>query len=300
MKVIFMGTPQFAVPTLEKLIQSQHEVVGVFTCPPQAQKRGMKLLESPVHNIATKHNIDIFTPKSLKTTEAQDLVHNIKADIIVVVAYGMILPKEILYDKKYGCINLHPSKLPRFRGAAPLERTIINGDRETWVCTMKMDEGLDTGDILLHKSLELDNKITLPKLHEIASAIGSELIIETVNNIDHITPLKQSKDGVKYANKLEKIEGLIDWSINSAQQIDRMVRGMNPWPGVFFEYKGEMIKLLAVEYSNTRHGYKPGMILDKFHIATIQGILKPVIIQKPGKKPISIKDFINSVNCRNI
>lgn len=296
MRIIFMGTPEFAVPTLKKLLDStEHKVASVFTMPPRPKGRGMKTSLSPIDSLSKEYSIDVFTPKSLKNHETQEIIKNIEADIIIVVAYGMIIPKEILYSKKYGCINLHPSKLPRFRGAAPLEYTILNGDKDTQICTMQMDEHLDTGDILLSESLLLDSKITLSELSYKASHIGAELVLKTINNIDNIVPRKQSKENIVYANKIKKEDGVINWERDDVNQIDRMLRALGSRSGVFFDYNGEMIKLISADYINDYdRSLKPGTILDNFTIVTKKGILKPLIIQKPSKKPITREDFLNS------
>lgn len=292
MKIIFMGTPHFAVPTLSHLIDSDNEVVAVFSAPPKPKNRGMRLTPSPVHELAEKHNIPVHTPKSLRTEETMEIIDAIEADIIIIVAYGFIIPKNILESKKYGCLNLHPSSLPRWRGAAPLQRTIIAGDESTSVCIMQMDEGLDTGDVLLRKDFDLEDRITLTHLHDKCADIGAKMMIEVLNNIDDIIPVKQTDDGLVYADKLSKEESKIDWS-NSAHSIDCKIRGMNPWPGVYFTHNGNNIKVLEAEYTDAKHNSTPGSIIDSsLNIACGNGALKLLKLQLPGKSALNTEDFL--------
>jgi methionyl-tRNA formyltransferase len=289
-----MGTPDFAVPTLSKLVNSQHNVKAIFTQRPKPKNRGMSVDISPVHSAGLENNIDIFTPTTLRDEKIYKQILDIEADCIVVVAYGMIIPENIINSKKYGCINLHPSKLPRFRGAAPLQRTIIAGDTETAICTIQMDKGLDTGDILLSKEISLNPRISFTELHNMAAYIGANLILETLNNIDNIKPTKQSEDGLLYAHKLKKEEGLVNWQKDSAFELDCKIRGMNPWPGVYFLYKGELVKILEASYKNDTSSLPPGTIIDKdISITCLNGILTLISLQRPGKKAISAKDFMN-------
>lgn len=247
-----MGTPEFALPALEELNSSkEHNIKAVFTAPPKAKGRGMKLSPSPVGEFADRCGLPIYTPKTLKSEEIQNQINEIKADIIVVVAYGFIIPKPILSSKRFGCLNIHPSMLPKYRGAAPLQRSIINGEKETAVCIMQMDEGLDTGDILMSKRFDLKDDITLIDLHDKCAKLGAELLLETLKNIENISPIKQDSlikngkciidgkeldDKTIYAKKLTKEEAEIFWS-EDAFTIDCKVRGANPWPGVHFNIK---------------------------------------------------------------
>lgn len=204
-----MGTPQFAVPTLLKLINCpSHQVVAVFTQAPKSNGRGLNAIVSPVHEVALQYNIPVYIPVTLKTKEVTDII---EGDIIVVVAYGFIIPKVVLQSKKYGCLNIHPSSLPRHRGAAPLQRTIIEGDTKTSVCVIQMDEGLDTGDIILQKSFSLSPRITLVDLHGKCAEYGADLLLEVLNNIDNLLRIPQFMEGITYAHKLTKEEGKIDW-----------------------------------------------------------------------------------------
>ena len=248
-----MGTPEFAIPALSQLIDStNHNVVAVFTQAPKAKGRGMKTTNSPVHVLAASNNIPVYTPKTLRDQEAAQLIDSIEADIIVVVAYGFIIPGNILKAKKYGCLNIHPSKLPKYRGAAPLQRTIINGEKESAVCIIQMDEGLDTGDIILQKDFSLEVTTTFPELHNLCASLGGYMLIEALNNIENLRKIKQSEEGASYAHKLTKDEGKINWQ-STAFEIDCKIRGMNPWPGVYFEHNDKIIKILSAEYNEHKH-----------------------------------------------
>lgn len=298
MKIIFMGTPEFAVPALKTLINdTKHEVVAVFTAPPKPKGRGLDILPSPVQIIANSFSISVYTPKTLRSQETIDLINSINADIIVVIAYGFILPKEILIAKKYGCLNIHPSKLPRYRGAAPLQRTIINGDRETAVCIMQMDEGLDTGDILIKQDIALPDNITLPQLHDICATIGAKLLTDTLNQIDSLPKIKQSENDVVYAEKLKKEEGRIDWS-ESSFKIDCKIRGMNPWPGVYFEHNGVLIKVLeAVKNDISQSSCPPATVLnEEFEVVCGSGgTIKLTKLKPSGKNEMSGRDYLNGL-----
>ena len=294
MNIIFMGTPDFAVPALQNLISSkEHKVVAVFSQAPKAKGRGMKIIESPIHQLAASNHIPVHTPKTLRKTEALELIASIDADIIVVVAYGFIIPKNILESKKHGCLNIHPSKLPKYRGAAPLQRTIIDGESETAVCIMQMDEGLDTGDIILQEDFALDSRITLTQLHDKCAKIGGNLLLKVFNNIETLPRIKQSDVGMTYAHKLTKEESRVNWQ-DSAFKIDCMVRGMNPWPGVYFEFDDKKIKILEAEYSDINHNYKPGQILNNsFDVACGTGILHIKYVKPEGKQKMLSKDYLN-------
>ncbi|AFB20803.1 methionyl-tRNA formyltransferase [Rickettsia canadensis] len=291
MKVIFMGTPEFAVPTLKKLI-AHHEVTAVFTQQPKAKGRGLSLAQSPIHQLACEHQIPVYTPSTLRNDKTINLINKVNADIIVVIAYGFIVPKAILDAKKYGCLNIHPSDLPRHRGAAPLQRTIIEGDKTSSVCIMRMDTGLDTGDILMKEDFDLEERTTLEELHNKCANLGAELLINTLVNIDNIVPIKQSSDGITYAHKLTKEEGKINWQ-DSAYSIDCKIRGMNPWPGVYFSYDDKIIKILEAEYLNVDHHFTPGTVIsDKLEIACGSGILQVKKLQQESKKALNIEEFL--------
>lgn len=297
-----MGTPLFAVPALKAILESKrHKVVAVFSQKPKAKGRGMKVAESPVHEMANGYNIPVYTPSTLRNDEADKLIKSIKADVIVVAAYGFIIPVNILEAKKYGCLNIHPSDLPKYRGAAPLQRTIINGENKTAVCIMQMDEGLDTGDIIAEKIFPISNKITFTELHDETSQLGAKMLVDVLDNIDKITPVKQAKEGVIYAHKLSKEESKIDWH-ESAFLIDCKVRGMNPWPGVYFEHKDKKIKIMEAEYIDVDHQYIPGTFLCNnflFEVACGKGMLRILTLQPEGKRSMQAKEYLLGFNNKN-
>ncbi|MEK6734252.1 MAG: methionyl-tRNA formyltransferase, partial [Pseudomonadota bacterium] len=282
MKIIFMGTPDFAVPTLE-VLSKHHEVIAVYT---QAQKpagRGHKETLSPIHILANNLNIPVYTPKTLRRVESQTEFAALGADVAVVIAYGLILPKEILTACKYGCINIHPSLLPFYRGAAPMQKTILSGEKETAMCIMQMDEGVDTGDVLLMQKMQLDDQITYLELSKEMSHLGATILLKVLDNIDNIIPQKQPKEG-SYANKLTKEDGELNWQ-ESCEVLHRKVRALNPWPGTSLNINGERIKVLEAKIDNIEHQYKPGTIVDskQLIIACGKGFFIPTIVQRPGK-----------------
>jgi methionyl-tRNA formyltransferase len=292
-----MGTPEFAVPALRHLISSSnHKIKAVFTRAPKAQGRGMKLTNWPIHDVALSHNIDVYTLKTLRNEEAFKLIDSIRADIIIVVAYGFIIPPNILTAKKYGCLNIHPSKLPKYRGAAPLQRTIINGETETSVCIMQMDEGIDTGDIILQKDLILNPKITFLELHDQCAQIGGALLLEVLENIENLPRVKQSERGASYADKLTKEEAKVDWN-DSAFNIDCKIRGMNPWPGAYFIHDSKNIKILEATWTNNEHKSNPGEILNSnFEVACGNGTLIIKYLKPEGKPKMSATDYLRGVS----
>ncbi len=290
-----MGTPDFAVPALEGLINSPHEVVAVFTQAPKPKGRGLALTPSPVHELANKHNITVYTPPTLKKEEYYQQVLNIEADIITVVAYGFIIPRIILDAKKHGCLNIHPSKLPKFRGAAPLQRTIMSGDTETAVCIMQMDDGIDTGDILLREDFPIPSDISLQELHDLCTAKGAKLLLQTLDQIDTLPHIKQSEEGASYAHKLSKEEGKIDWN-EPAEVIERKIRAMNPWPCAYSDCQDMQVKILEAKACNQEHSFVPGAITRKESmIACGKGVLEVKLIQKPGKKAMSFAEFLRGM-----
>lgn len=295
MKIIFMGTPEFAVPVLEAL-HKEHEIVAVYTQAPKPAGRGQKETFSPVHNKALELSLSIYNPKTLRNETAKAEFLSLKADCAIVMAYGLILPKEILNHCKFGAINLHPSSLPLFRGAAPMQRTIMSGELKTAMCIMKMDEGIDTGDILMQQEVTLDEEITYVELSNLMSKLGAELILEVLNNIEHINPTPQVGD-FSYAHKITKEEGLLTWN-ERAIDLTRKVRALNPWPGTYFMLNEEKIKILSAKFSQENHQVKSGTIIDKknFRIACQEGVFEPTIIQRPGKKALTTKEFLNGFN----
>jgi len=294
MKVIFMGSPAFAAPTLQKLIDSEHEVICVYTQAPKPAGRGHKIRKSPIHELAENNNIEVRHPKSLKDKNEQKLFDELNADIGVVAAYGLLLPKAILEAPKFGCINLHPSLLPRWRGAAPIQRTIMEGDKETGICIMQMDEGLDTGDILLEEKIELDDNYNAGLLHDECAESGADMIIRTIKGLgdNSITPNKQSEDGATYAKKISKDECKIDWNKSASEVID-FIRGLSPYPGAYFMYEGEKIKILEAEIYKKNFDFPPGKVIDNLLTITCKsGAISPMKVQRSGKRVMDISDML--------
>ena len=292
MKIIFMGSSEFSCPALEKLIESHHKVVAVFTNPPKPKGRGYKLGVTVVHELANRYNLDVYTPISLKLAEVQQQITDIDADLIVVVSYGMILPAAILKNKKYGCINIHPSKLPKFRGAAPLQHIILAGELESSVCIIQMDEGVDTGDILMQRHVDLQDNIDYETLSRLKANLGAELLLETLGNIDNLKPLAQSNEGASYAHKISKEDLRINWN-NSAQDIERQIRAFSSFSGAFFLHNGEIIKIFQAKYNNVKREVISGQVMDdKITIACRDGELIVEVLQRSGKNKMTSKEFL--------
>jgi len=291
-----MGTPHFSCPTLEKLIADPiFEIVGVYTREPQISGRGHKLTNSPIHNLALKNGLKIFTPKSLRGFEAQKEFANLNADVAVVVAYGLLLPQEILDSPKFGCINIHPSLLPKWRGASPIQRPIMAGDKETGITIIQMDKGLDSGDMIYQESFVLNNDETYKNLAEKLSQMGSEILLKTLKNLrdGNVTLTKQDEAFSTYAKKIEKPECEINWQ-NSAQEIERKIRGLNGSLEAHFLHNGEKIKIFAAEIldENSNENEAGKFLDDKLAIQCGRGIIRPTILQRSGKKPMASKEFL--------
>lgn len=308
MKIVFMGTPDFAVPSLEALID-KFGVEAVFTQPDRPRGRGKKMVFSPVKEIAVKHDIKVFQPEKLKDDiEAVEYLKELKPDFIIVVAFGQILTKEVLDIPKYGCINLHASLLPMYRGAAPLNWVIINGEEKTGNTTMLMDVGLDTGDMLLKDEVEITKNMTSGELHDILMNRGGELLIKTIEGLAEgsITPEKQEGETC-YSKMLSKETGKINWN-NSAQDIHNLIRGLNPRPIAHTTYKGEPMKIYESEVLLQSSNKEPGVIIEVnkkgMKVSTGNGILLVKKIQFPNGKPLTIEQYINGkeieVGCKLI
>lgn len=291
-----MGTPQFSCPTLEKLIaDSAFEILAVYTREPQIAGRGQKLQNSAIHELALKHNLKVITPKTLRKAEAQKEFIDLQADAAVVVAYGLILPQEILDGTKLGCINIHPSLLPRWRGAAPIQRTIMEGDLETGVDIIKMDAGIDSGDVICEEKFKLDQTENYTELAQKLSFIGAELLVKTLKDLENgkVSFSKQNSELATYAKKIEKAECQIDWT-KSAEEIERKIRALNGSLSAFFNYGEEKIKILAAEVlDKTSSENAAGKILDEqFKIQCGEGILNPLILQRQGKKAMPTQELL--------
>lgn len=298
LRIAFMGTPVFAIHALNAIYKSGHEIEAVYTQPPRPAGRGKQPMITPVHQAANKMQIPVRHPVSLKTDEALKAFQDLRLDVGVVVAYGLILPKPILEAPKFGCLNIHASLLPRWRGAAPIQRAILTGDHETGVSIMQMDEGLDTGPVLLEEAIQILPQTTARDLHDDLAGLGARLVVEVLDGLQRQTIFAkpQSDEGITYAHKLEKAEGFIDWH-QDAQDLDRRVRALTPWPGCFFHYGEERIKLLqAVPVTPPGRTVVPGTVLDREGvIACGRGALKLIRIQRPGKTPTSAGDFLRGL-----
>lgn len=280
-----MGSPDFSNGTLRALIAAGHDIVCVYAQPPRPAGRGQKERLCPVHAEAAEHGIPVRTPKSLKDEDAQQAFRDLELDVAIVVAYGLILPQPILDAPRLGCLNVHASILPRWRGAAPIQRAILAGDQETGVSIMKMDAGLDTGAVLAEAKTLISPDETGETLHDRLAMMGATLMAETlpVYADGGISATPQSDEGTTYASKLEKHEGLLNFG-DTAQALDRRVRAFSPWPGTYFEVDGQRVKVMAAEISDTPSGTAPGTVLDDcLTIACTNGTFRPTRIQRPGK-----------------
>ncbi len=295
LKTVFMGSPEFSVPVLAALIDAGHDIVCVYAQPPRPAGRGQKEHPCPVHAYALEHGLEVRIPTSFKAPETIIDFQALKADIAVVVAYGLILPKPVLEAPNKGCVNVHASLLPRWRGAAPIHRAILAGDNLSGVCIMQMDEGLDTGPVLLREETPITGTTTASELHDRLSILGARLIVPALEGLvdGTVTPQPQPDQGITYAHKLVKSEGAMDWN-RSAVELERKVRAFNPWPGVWFDCQGEKIKVLsAVAETPATPSDQPGTIVDeKLLIACGTGAIRPTCLQRPGKQKLNVEDFL--------
>jgi len=298
LKIIFAGTPDFAARHLDALLASEHQVVGVFTQPDRPAGRGNKLTPSPVKTLAQSHDIPVFQPKSLRPAENQQLVADLKADVMVVVAYGLILPQAVLAMPRLGCINVHGSLLPRWRGAAPIQRALWAGDTETGVTIMQMDIGLDTGDMLHKLNCPITAQDTSATLYDKLAQLGPQGLLETLSQLadGRAQPEKQDDAQANYAEKLSKEEARLNWLLPAAQ-LERCIRAFNPWPVSYFLIEDQPVKVWQA--SVLPHVAKqPGEILtaDKhgIQVATAEGVLNLQLLQPAGKKAMSAQDLLNS------
>ncbi|MGH6613162.1 methionyl-tRNA formyltransferase [Sphingomonas sp.] len=280
MRIIFMGTPEFSVPVLQALVDAGHDVAAVYSQPPRRAGRGKALTPSPVQARAEALGLAVRTPISLRDAEAQAEFAAFGAEVAVVAAYGLILPRAVLDAPRLGCLNVHASLLPRWRGAAPIQRAILAGDTETGVCIMQMEAGLDTGPVLLREATGVDAK-TAGELTDELSAMGARLMVTALADLDAYPPEPQPDDGVTYAAKIDKAEARIDFT-RSAIEVERQVRAFNPVPGAFFELAGERIRILeAVAKAGSA---EPGLVVgDALEIGCADGVLSPVHVQRAGR-----------------
>ncbi|MDY2814639.1 MAG: methionyl-tRNA formyltransferase [Dorea sp.] len=297
MKVIFMGTPDFSVGTLKALVEAGHEVVLAVTQPDKPKGRGGKMQYPPVKETALELGIPVFQPKKVRDPECIEELRKYHADIMVVIAFGQILPKEILEMTPYGCVNVHASLLPAYRGAAPIQWAVINGEKVSGVTTMQMDEGLDTGDMIMKTEIVLDEKETGGSLHDKLAETGAKLCVQTLKALEDKTATweKQGESPTEYARMLDKKLGDIDWS-QEAVSIERLIRGLNPWPSAYTGWNGKVMKIWEAEVieEDTKEEY--GMIVrvekDGFCVQTGSGLLKVLALQIPGKKRMEADAFL--------
>ncbi len=290
MRIIFMGTPDFSVPVLDALVSAGHEVVCVYTQPPRPAGRGKKLRPSPVQLHAESLGLMVRYPLNFKDKSDQQAFSNLNAELAIVVAYGLILPQAILDAPTRGCINIHASLLPRWRGAAPIQRAIMAGDAKTGVCIMQMAAGLDTGPVLTRATTPITQDDTSHSLHNRLANMGAELIVNTLENLDCLTPAPQPADGVTYAAKIAKSEAKIDWQ-KPATEIDRLIRAISPFPGAWFTLNGIRIKALLCSVVDTQG--PTGTTLDSaLTIACKIGAVRLLRVQKAGKAPQNTDDFL--------
>ncbi len=296
MRIVFMGTPEFAVPCLQKLIDCGHEVTGVFTQPDKPQGRKMILTPPPVKELALANSIKVYQPVKMRDGEALEMLKEANPELIIVVAYGKILPKEILEYPEYGCINIHASLLPKLRGAAPIQWSIINGFDKTGVTSMQMDEGLDTGDMLIKGELEISENETAGELHDKLSVLGAEILEKTINNLlaGTLSAEKQNHDQFTYAPMLSKELSPIDWNL-SAKEIHNKIRGLSPWPSANAKLCGKTVKIHKSILTN-ENGGKPGEIIKadkKLIVSCGDGkCIEIVELQAEGKKSMSAADYL--------
>ena len=299
MRIVFMGTPDFSVPVLTEILGHGHEVVAVYTRAPKPAGRGMGERKSPVHELAERFSIPVHTPKSLRNEVAAELFRSHEADVAVVVAYGLILPLPILEAPRQGCLNLHGSLLPRWRGAAPIQRAIMAGDAQTGVMVMQMEEGLDTGPVGMVERVAIGANETAGELHDRLSLLGADLMVRALSALSRgsLVFQAQSEDGVTYAHKIEKAESRIDWS-RPAQSVHDHIRGLSPFPGAWFEAdfgRGpERIKVLRTVMASGQG--EPGKRLsDDLTVACGEGAVRLVEIQRAGKGPMKVDEFLRGV-----
>lgn len=297
MRVIFMGTPDFAVGTLKALIDSRHEVIAVYTQPDKPKKRSGEPVMPPVKELALSHNIPVYQPVKIREEEYVKQIQGLNPDVIVVAAFGQLLPKSILETPKYGCINVHASLLPLYRGAAPIQWAVIDGRQTSGVTTMQMNEGLDTGDILLKKEIALEEKETGGSLFDKLAGIGASLLIETLEQAEagSLTPQKQDDSKSSYAKMLNKNLGKLDFTKDAAS-LERLIRGLNPWPSAYGSYNGKIMKIWDAEVKAGTSEGRPGDIIsvDKESITVKcgEGALRILELQMEGKKRMKTADFL--------
>lgn len=297
LKIVFAGTPEFALPALDALLASRHRVVAVYTQPDRPAGRGRKLTPSPVKQRALEHGVPVFQPLSLKDAAVQGQLAGLTPDVMVVVAYGLLLPAPVLAIPRHGCINIHASLLPRWRGAAPIQRAILAGDAETGVTIMQMDAGLDTGPMLATVSCPIQADDTSQGLHDRLAKLGAGALLSTLEQLQtgHLQPRPQAEHGVTYARKIEKSEAPLDWS-RPAALLARQVQAFNPWPVAQTQFEGRALRVWRAHAQQEAPNATPGTVIKAdrggIRVATGEGVLVLTEVQLPGKKPMSAAAFV--------
>lgn len=293
MRVVFMGSPEFSVPVLEALVDAGHEIAAVYCQPPRPAGRGKKDRLTPVHARALEMGLEVRHPVSLKEVDEQEAFVALSADVAVVVAYGLILPQAVLDAPARGCLNIHASLLPRWRGAAPIHRAIMAGDAETGVCIMQMEAELDTGPVLLRQMTPIGSEETTGQLHDRLSLLGARLIVEALERLDDLMPESQPDEGVTYAAKIDKAEARVDWHA-LAVEVDRKIRGLSPFPGAWVEVDGQRVKLLASRIAEGRGA--PGEVLDDaLTVACAEGAVQLLRLQRAGRGAQDATEFLRGM-----
>ena len=293
-RLIFAGTPDFAVPSLQALIDSPHDVCAVYTQPDRPAGRGQRLQASPVKQTALENHIPVYQPQTLKDSDAQKQLAELQADLMIVAAYGLILPQKVLDMPRLGCVNIHASLLPRWRGAAPIQRAIAAGDQETGITLMQMAKGLDTGDMLAIARCPIHDDDTGQTLHDRLATLGAKLLAEHIDQIETLHATPQDPDAVSYAHKLDKTEAQIDWQ-QPADVLARQVRAFNPFPVAYTEFNGKRLRIWAAHVSHQPTDLAAGeRLAGQLAFATGDGILHLDRVQKAGGKPIAAADFLNA------
>lgn len=303
LRLVFMGTPDFAVPSLKALIGSRDDVVAVVTQPDRPKGRGRTLTPPPVKELAEKHKIEVIQPPRAKEEGFIQRLKELNPDLIVVIAYGHILPKSILDIPSLGCINVHASLLPKYRGASPINWAIIEGEVETGVTTMLMDEGLDTGDILLTEKIEIDKDDNYEKLRKKLSCLGAEVLLKTIESMEKgdLKPVPQIDSNASYASLLKKEDGLINWN-SEAERINNIIRGLNPWPGTFTNWRGKRLKILSGRILTNSVKDVPGTVIRKdpngIEVATAKGVFLITKLQPENKRVMEVRDFLKGYDIK--